>query len=53
MNVDWSALATLAAVALSWAGIWLMRKRQLNFSLIALFALAVGVPIGVVAGSHV
>jgi Na+/H+-dicarboxylate symporter len=53
MNWDWSAAAALAAVALSWAGIWLMRRHQLNFSLIALFALGVGIPIGIVAGSHV
>ncbi len=51
MHVNWSALAPLAAVAVSWVGIWWLRKRQLNFSLIALFALAVGVPIGLLAGS--
>jgi Na+/H+-dicarboxylate symporter len=53
MNLNGSALATLAAVALSWAGIWWLRKRGLNFSLVALIALAVGVPIGLVAGHHV
>jgi Na+/H+-dicarboxylate symporter len=53
MNWDWSALAALAAVALSWAGIWWLRRRRLNFSFIALFALAVGVPIGLAAGTHV
>ena len=53
MNLNWSALATLAAVVLSWVGIWWLRKRQLNFSFIALFALAVGVPIGLLAGKHV
>ena len=37
----------------SWAGIWWLRKRGLNFSLVALFALAVGVPIGYFAGEHV
>ena len=47
------ALATLAAVAVSWAGIWWLRRRGLNFSLVALFALTVGVPIGLVAGQHV
>jgi Na+/H+-dicarboxylate symporter len=52
MNVNWSALAPLAAVVVSWAGIWWLRRRQLNFSLIALFALAVGVPIGLLAGKH-
>jgi len=53
MNSNWSELAPLAAVALSWAGIWWLRKRDLNFSLVALFALAVGVPIGLLAGKNV
>jgi uncharacterized protein len=53
MNLDWSALATLAAVALSWAGIWSLRKRRVHFTFVALIALAVGVPIGLVAGTHV
>jgi Na+/H+-dicarboxylate symporter len=53
MNLNWSALAPLAAVVLSWAAIWWLRKRQINFSFIALFALGVGVPIGLLAGTHV
>jgi uncharacterized protein len=53
MNFDWSGLATLAAVALSWAGIWWLRKRHVHFSFVALSALAIGVPIGLVAGNHV
>jgi Na+/H+-dicarboxylate symporter len=53
MHINWPALATLAAVAASWAGIWWLRRQQLNFSLIALAALAVGVPIGYFAGEHV
>ena len=53
MNVNGPALATLAAVAISWAGIWWLRKRGLNFSLVALLALAAGIPIGLVAGEHV
>jgi uncharacterized protein len=53
MNLNWPALATLAAVALSWAGIWWLRKRQVNFSIVALTALAIGIPIGLVAGEHV
>ncbi|MDA0158948.1 dicarboxylate/amino acid:cation symporter [Solirubrobacter ginsenosidimutans] len=46
-------MATLAAVAVSWAGIWWMRKRGVHFTFIALSALAAGVPIGIVAGNHV
>lgn len=53
MDLNGSGLATLGAVALSWVAVWYLRKRQLNFSLIALFALAIGVPIGLVAKEHV
>ena len=53
MKFDWPSLATLAAVAASWVGIWWLRKRSLNFSVIALFALAAGIPIGYFAGEHV
>lgn len=53
MNWDWPSVATLAAVGLSWVAIWQMRKRALNFSVIALFALAIGIPIGIVAEAHV
>lgn len=53
MNFNWPALATLAAVAVSWAGIWWLRKRGANFSVVALASLAVGVPIGYFAGTHV
>ncbi|MDW5598133.1 dicarboxylate/amino acid:cation symporter [Conexibacter stalactiti] len=53
MNLDGPGLATLGAVALSWVVIWYLRKRRLNFSLIALLALAVGIPIGIVARAHV
>lgn len=52
MNPNWSTLAPLAAVAVSWAAIWWLRKRQINFSLIAIFALAIGIPIGLLAGEH-
>lgn len=53
MNANWSSLAPLAAVVVSWGAIWWLRRRQLNFSLIALFALGVGVPIGLLAGKDV
>lgn len=49
MNFSWSGTATLAAVIVAWAAIWWLRKRELNFSLVALFALLVGIPIGLVA----
>ncbi|WP_081691106.1 dicarboxylate/amino acid:cation symporter [Conexibacter woesei] len=52
MHINWSELVPLLAVAASWAGIWWLRRKQLNFSLIALFALGVGVPIGLLAGAH-
>src|SRR3954471_415930 len=53
MHLNGSQLLPLAAVIVSWAGIWWLRRRQLNFSLVALFALAVGVPIGLLARDHV
>ena len=53
MKLNPPALATLGAVALAWAVIWWLRKRQVNFTLVALIALALGVPIGLVAGNHV
>jgi Na+/H+-dicarboxylate symporter len=52
MNLQGSGWVTLGAVALSWIAIWYLRKRQLNFSLVALLALAVGVPIGLLAGTR-
>jgi len=51
--MNWPATATLAAVALTWVGVWALRKRRVNFSLISLIALAVGIPIGLVSGHHV
>jgi Na+/H+-dicarboxylate symporter len=53
MSWNWSSEGTLAAVVLAWAGIWWLRRRGLNFSIATLLALAVGVPIGIVAGNHV
>lgn len=53
MNLNWSALATIAAVVLAWAGIWWLRRRETNFSLVALAALILGIPIGLVAGEQV
>src|SRR6195952_1574561 len=53
MNLNWPAIATLASVLVAWVGIWFLRKRQVNFTLVALIALVVGVPIGLVARNHV
>lgn len=53
MNSTWSTVALCGAVALAWAAIWWLRNREVNFSLVALFALAVGVVIGLVGGNHV
>ena len=53
MEPNWPSLAVLAVVALTWAGIFWLNRRKVNFSLVALLALAVGVPIGLVAEQHV
>lgn len=53
MDLNGSGWATLGAVALSWCAIWYLRKRGLNFSVVALLALVIGVPIGLVAGPAV
>ncbi|MEH3055034.1 MAG: dicarboxylate/amino acid:cation symporter [Patulibacter minatonensis] len=53
MNFTWPGAATFAVVVVAWAGIWFLRKREVNFSLIALAALAIGIPIGLVAQEHV
>ncbi|MGD0196886.1 MAG: dicarboxylate/amino acid:cation symporter [Solirubrobacteraceae bacterium] len=53
MSWHWPAEETIAALVLAWVGIWWLRRRHLNFSLVAIVALAVGVPIGVVAGNQV
>jgi ABC-type proline/glycine betaine transport system permease subunit len=53
MSWNWSSEGTLAAVVLAWAGIWWLRRRGLNFSIATLLALAVGIPIGIVAGNNV
>jgi Na+/H+-dicarboxylate symporter len=51
--VNWPGYATLAAVAASWAVVWWLRRRRLNFSVLALVALAIGVVIGLVARTRV
>lgn len=53
MNSNGSGWVTLGAVALSWVAIWYLRKRRLDFSIVALLALAIGIPIGLLAGPAV
>ncbi|MET0929446.1 MAG: dicarboxylate/amino acid:cation symporter [Aeromicrobium sp.] len=51
--VKWPDLAVLALVVVVFVGIHLLRRRRVNFSLLTLLALAVGIPIGLVAQDHV
>ena len=49
----WLDLAALAAVAIVYVGINVLRRRHVNFSVLTLLALGVGIPIGLLARSHV
>jgi len=51
--MNWPALLTLAVVALAAVGIFILRRRHVNFSIVTLIALAVGIPIGLFAGQNV
>lgn len=51
--MNWPDLAVLALVAVVFVGIHVLRRRHLNFSVLTLIALAVGIPIGLVARSHI
>jgi uncharacterized protein len=51
--MNWPAWGTLAAVAVVAVLIHWLRRRNVNFSVITLIALALGIPIGLVAGEHV
>ncbi|WP_017936162.1 dicarboxylate/amino acid:cation symporter [Nocardioides sp. Iso805N] len=51
--MNWPAWGTLAAVALVAVLIHRLRRRNINFSVITLIALALGIPIGLIAGDHV
>jgi Na+/H+-dicarboxylate symporter len=53
MSWHWPSEFTLAALFVGWAVVWWLRKRNLNFSILAVVALAIGVPIGLVAGNDV
>ncbi|MBO9523732.1 MAG: dicarboxylate/amino acid:cation symporter [Nocardioidaceae bacterium] len=51
--MKWPELGVLALVVVAYAGIALLRRRRVNFSLLTLLALALGIPIGLVARTHV
>lgn len=51
--MKWPDLAVLGLVAVVFVGIHLLRRRQLNFSVLTLIALGVGIPVGLVARGHV
>ena len=51
-SVNWPDLAVLALVAASYVGIALLRRRHLNFSVITLLALVVGIAIGLIGRGH-
>ncbi|MFM6980934.1 MAG: dicarboxylate/amino acid:cation symporter [Micrococcales bacterium] len=50
--MDWNSTAVLAAVILGFAGLYLLRRRKINFSLVTFIALVVGVPLGFFAQGH-
>jgi uncharacterized protein len=52
MSWHWPSEFTLAALFVAWAVVWWLRRRNLNFSVLALIALALGVPIGLLAPHH-
>lgn len=51
--MHWPELGTLGVVLLAWAGVFLLRRRKVNFSLITLIALVLGIPIGLLSRGHV
>lgn len=52
MNVDWISVAALAAVGLLFAAIWILRRKQVDFSLTVVIALAAGIAVGFVFSGH-
>lgn len=50
--MDWINFAVLAGVVAGFVGLWFLRKRHLNFSVITLIALLLGIPIGLLAQGH-
>ena len=51
--MQWADLAVLGVVVVAFAAIQQLRRRHVNFSVVTLIALAVGVPIGLLADGHV
>lgn len=51
--MKWPDLAVLALVAVVYVGLHLLRRRRVNFSLLTLVALGLGIPIGLVARSRI
>lgn len=52
MNVDWLSVAALAVVIFLFVIIFILQKKQVNFSLVILGALVVGVIVGIVFSGH-
>ncbi len=50
--MNWQDLTVLALVLASFVGLYLLRRKRLNFSLITLIALGVGIPIGLAGRGH-
>jgi len=51
--MDWTNLAALAATAALFAGVFLLNRRRVNFSLLTIGALVAGIPLGLVFQGHV
>ncbi len=51
--MNWLDFATFAAVAVAVVALHWLRRRDVNFSLLTLLALLVGVPIGILGAGHV
>lgn len=50
--MDWINLSVLGAVVAGFAGLRFLGKRRVNFSLVTLLALLIGIPIGLLAQGH-
>lgn len=50
--MDWIDLGVLGAVVAGFVLLWFLRKRRVNFSLITLLALLVGIPLGLLAQGY-